>query len=184
MTTFIIIVFCAVFVFYLFKNDRKDVKINVLQRGGMMSIYPKFVNYVNQAHETESSFLNFETTSLELAKNDGEYLEYKFPVISGNETYGYFFIGIQHSFGTFAYCYCRNKFGKKTEGFIKELHNGRNGHTSRDREVEDYRGIFFNLVKQMENLPNFEEKFHSSSPKSYTVEYVQSTRILNPDEFA
>lgn len=160
MKTIIIIIVIIIFIFYLFNNDRKDVKINVLQRGGLLSIYPNFVIYINQAHESETSFLNFETTHLELAKNDGEYLEYKFPIIAGNVTYGHFFIGIQHSFGTFAYCYCRNKSGRKIEGFIKELHNGRNGHIPRDREVEDYKGIFFDLIKQMENLPNFEEKFY------------------------
>lgn len=161
MTTFIIIVLVGVvFVLYLFNNGRKDVKINVLQRGGLMSIYPKFVNYINQAHETDSSFLNFDTTNLELVKNDGEYLEYKFPIIVGNKASGYFFIGIQHTFGTFAYCYCRNISGRKIEGFMRELHNGKDGYKPRDREVEDYRGIFYNLVKQMENLPNFEEKFY------------------------
>jgi hypothetical protein len=160
MSIAIIIIVIIVFIFYFFNNDRKDVKINALQRGGLLSIYPNYVNYVKQAHESESSFLNFETTHLELVKNDGEYLEYKFPVNIGNETSGYFFIGIQHSFGTFAYCYCRNNSGRKTEGFIKELHNGRNVQNPRDRGVEDYRGIFFNLIKQMENLPNFEEKFY------------------------
>ena len=160
MSITLIIIIIIVFIFYFFNNDRKDVKINVLQRGGLLSIYPNFVNYVNQAHESESSFLNFETTQLVLVKNDGEYLEYKFPVNTGNETSGCFYIGIQHSFGTFAYCYCRNKSGSKIEGFIKELHNGRNGHNPRDREVDDYKGIFFNLIKQMENLPNFEDKFY------------------------
>lgn len=160
MSIVLIIIVFVVIIFYFFKNDQKDVKINALQRGGLLTIYPKYVNYVNQAHESESSFLNFETTNLELVKNDGEYLEYKFPINIGNETRGYYFIGIQHSFGTFAYCYCRNSSGRKIEGFIKELHNGRNGNNPRDREVEDYRGIFFHLIKQMENLPNFDDKFY------------------------
>ncbi len=160
MSIALIIIVIIILIFYFFNNDRKDVKINVLQRGGLLSIYPNFVNYTNQAHKSELSFLNFETTHLELAKNDGEFLEYKFPVNIGNENSGYFYVGIQHTFGTFAYCYCRNKLGRKIEGFIKELHNGRNGHNPRDREVEDYRGIFFNLIKQMENLPDFEDKFY------------------------
>ncbi|MFA5296817.1 MAG: hypothetical protein WC389_01260 [Lutibacter sp.] len=160
MTTFILIILGVGFIIYLFNNDRKDVKTNVLQRGGMITIYPNFNQYINQAKDTSSSILNFDTTHFELVKNDGEYLEYKFPVFSGNEISGYFFIGLQHSFGTIAYCYCRTKGGKKIEGFMRELHNGRDVNKPRDRDIEDYRGIFFNLIKQMKNLQNFEEQFY------------------------
>lgn len=159
MTIFIIIL-CVAFVLYLFNNDRKDVKINVLGRGGMTTIYPNFIQYINQASDTDSSFLNFETTNFELVKNDGEFFEYKFPISYGNDICGYYFIGIQHVFGTFAYCYCKTNSGRKIEGFMREIHNGRDVNKPRDRDIEDYRVIFFNLVKQMENLPNFEEKFY------------------------
>ena len=160
MTTFILIILAAVFVFYLFNKDRKDVKTNVLQRGGLPTIYPNFKEYINQANDTDSSYLNFETSNFELVKNDGEYLEYKFPILNGNEISGYYFIGIQHSFGTFAYCYSITITGKKIEGFMRELHNGRDTNTPRDRDTEGYKGIFYNLIKQMENLPNFDEQFY------------------------
>jgi hypothetical protein len=42
---------------------------------------------------------------------------------------------------------------------MKELHNGRSSQPL-DRELEGYRWIFFDLISQMENLPNFEEKFY------------------------
>jgi hypothetical protein len=58
MKYFIIIILIVVYVYYLFNNDRKDVKINALQRGGLLSIYPKFVNYINQTHDSESSLKN------------------------------------------------------------------------------------------------------------------------------
>jgi hypothetical protein len=56
--SFIFIIAGAVFVFYLFNNDRKDVKINVLQRGGLKTIYPNFVEYARQAHDRNKSFFN------------------------------------------------------------------------------------------------------------------------------
>lgn len=159
----IFIILCIAFVLYLFNKDKKDEKINVLQRGGMTSLYPNFIQYISQASNTDDSFLNFDTANFEMVKNDGEYLEYKFPITHNDKTYGYYFIGIQHCFATYAYCYCKNKNGRKIEGFMSEIHNGRDKTRLRDRPVEGYRGIFFNLVKQMENLPNFEEKFYFNS---------------------
>ena len=157
--TFIIILAAGIFVFYLFNNDRKDVKINVLQRGGLKSIYPNFVEYAQQAHDINESFLNFDTQPLQLAKDDGEYLHYKFSIIHGGTNYGYFYIGIHHTFCTIAECYCINKNGRKIEGFMRELHNGRSSNPL-DRSVEEYRDIFFSLVNQMQNKPNFEDKFY------------------------
>lgn len=156
---FLFIIAGVVFVLYLFNSDRKDVKINVLQRGGLQRIYPNFVEYAHQAHDKEASFFNFDTTSLQLVKDDGEYLRYKFPIIHGGTNYGYFYIGLHHTFCTIAECYCINKNGRKIEGFIRELHNGRSSNPL-DKSVEDYQDIFFSLVNQMQNLPDFENKFY------------------------
>jgi hypothetical protein len=43
---------------------------------------------------------------------------------------------------------------------MREIHNGKDSNFPRDREVEDYKTIFYSLVTQMENTPNFEEKFY------------------------
>jgi hypothetical protein len=157
--TFLLIIAGVVFVLYLFNSDKKDVKINVLQRGGLQKIYPNFVEYVHQAHDRNASFLNFDSPPLQLTKDDGEYLQYKFPIVHGGTIYGYFYIGLHHTFCTIAECYCINKNGKKIEGFMRELHNGRSPNP-KDRSVEDYQDIFFSLVNQMQNLPNFENKFY------------------------
>jgi hypothetical protein len=158
MTIFIIIA-AALFIFYLFNSDRNNVKQNVIQRGGLKSIYPNFVEYAQQANDINTSFLNFDSPPLQLAKDDGEYLHYKFPIVHGGTNYGYFFIGLHHTFCTIAECYCINKNGRKIEGFMRELHNGRSSNPL-DRSVEEYQDIFFSLVNQMQNLPNFEDKFY------------------------
>ena len=157
--TFIIILAAGIFVFYLFNNDRNDLRQKIINRGGVKSIYPNFVKYALQAHDTNESFLNFDTQPLHLVKDDGEYLHYKFPIIHGGTNYGYFFIGLHHTFCTIAECYCINKHGRKIEGFMIELHNGRSS-SPLDRSIEDYRNIFFSLVNQMQNKPNFEDKFY------------------------
>ena len=160
--TFIIILAAGIFVFYLFNNDRKDVKINVLQRGGLKSIYPKFVNFIEQANA--GSYLgqfSIDETRFVLAKDDGEYLEYKFPMYNVDLA-GYYYIGIHHTFGTFAYCYCINSKGKKIEGYMRELHNGRSTNSRRDREIDEYRSIYSSLIFQMQDKPNFEDKFYGN----------------------
>jgi len=40
------------------------------------------------------------------------------------------------------------------------LHNGRNVSVTRDKEIDQYRAIFSNLIRRMEAKPNFEDKFH------------------------
>jgi hypothetical protein len=158
--TIIIILALGIFIFYLFNNDKKDEKIKVLQRGGLNNVYPNFVQYANSLHLVDDSFFSITNAPLTLVKNDGEYLEYKFPVIHDGTSYGFYYIGIQHTFGAIAYCFCKNKFGRKIEGFMRELHNGRDNSYSRDRSIEDYTDIFWTLIKQMESIPNFEEKFY------------------------
>ncbi len=160
----IFIIAGAIFVYYLFSNDQKDLKIKVLQNGGLKRIYPNFVNYIEMANAGSFSHdLSLDATRFELVKDDGEYLEYKFPIYSFNRHLsGYYYIGIQHSFGTFAYCYCKNSQGKKVEGYISELHNGRNTSIPRDRDVDNYRSIFSNLIMSMEAKPNFDNIFYNN----------------------
>jgi hypothetical protein len=163
--TIIILLAAGIFVFYLFSNDKKDEKIKVLQKGGLKTIYPNFVQYIELANSGEYSHeFSLAETKFILAKNDGEYLEYKFPMYSFNgELLGYYYIGIQHTFGALAYCYCVNSKGRKIEGYMSELHNGRNSAISRDRQVDNYRSIFSSLIFKMESTPNFENKFYHNN---------------------
>ncbi len=158
----IILLAAAIFIYFLFNNDRNDEKIKVLQRGGLKSVYPKFVQYIELANSGEYSHeFSLEETKFVLAKDDGEYLEYKFPIYSFNGNLGgYYYIGIHHTFGTFAYCFCINSSGRKIEGYMSEIHNGRNNGMPRDKEVDDYRTIFSRLIMKMELIPNFEDKFY------------------------
>ena len=160
--TIIILLAAGIFVFYLFSNDKKDEKIKVLQKGGLKTIYPNFVQYIELANTGEYSHeFSLAETKYILAKNDGEYLEYKFPMYSFNgELLGYYYIGIQHTFGALAYCYCVNSKGRKIEGYMSELHNGRNSDMIRDREIDNYRSIFASLIMKMEGKDNFEKKFY------------------------
>lgn len=163
--TFVIILAAAIFVFYLFNNDRKDEKIKVLQRGGLKNVYPKFVQYTELANSGAYSHeYSLDETKFTLVKDDGEYLEYKFPMHSINgKLDGYYFIGIHHTFGTFAYCYCVNSRGRKIEGYMTELHNGRNNSMPRDREIDNYISIFSGLLTKMQSKPNFENMFYYNS---------------------
>lgn len=158
---FFIIIAAAIFVFILFNNDRKDVKNSVIQRGGLTRIYPNFIEYINLTNNGEYAYdLLLTETRFEFVKNDGEYLEYKYRVNSFNGDFGgYYHIGIHHTFGAYAYCFCINSQGRKIEGFMRELHNGRSSNPL-DRSVENYQDIYFSLVNQMQNLPNFEDKFY------------------------
>ena len=67
-----------------------------------------------------------------------------------------------NTFGTFAYCYCINSKGKKIEGYMRELHNGRSTNSRRDREIDEYRSIYSSLIFQMQDKPNFEDKFYGN----------------------
>ena len=160
--SFWIIIAGAIFVFYLFTNDRKDVKQNVIQRGGLQRIYPKFIEYIDLANSGEyNDELYLNETRFELVKDDNEYLEFKFPIHSFNGDFvGYYYIGIHHTFGTFAYCYCVNSSGRKIEGYMSELHNGRNNGLPRDIEIDNYRSTFSGLIMKMELKPNFHDKFY------------------------
>jgi len=146
----------------VFSNDRKDVKINVLQRGGMKNIYKNFVNYIDLANSGHFAHeYSSEKTKFELVKDNGEFLEYRFPIYSFNGSLvGHYYIGLHHTFGTFAHCYCINARGKKIEGYMRELHSGRSTSASRDRSIEDYISIFSSLIMQMESIPNFQDKFY------------------------
>lgn len=160
--TLLIIIIAGVFVYFMFSNDRNELKSKVIQRGGLRRIYPNFIGYIELANSGEYSHdLSLDKTRFELVKDDGEYLEYKFPIFSFNRDFvGNYHIGIHHTFGSFAYCFCINSHGRKIEGYMSELHNGRNARVARDKEIDQYRAIFSNLILRMEAQPNFEDKFH------------------------
>ena len=162
--TFIIILAAGIFLFYLFNNDKKDVKNNAIQRGGLKSVYPNFVRYIETENSgkylEELTLISVEIKNLTLTKDDGEYLEYRFPISDNNGIRGYYHIGIHHTFGTFAYCFAINAMNKKINGLMSELHNGRTTSAPRDRNIDNYRSIFTSLITSMEEIKNFEEKFY------------------------
>ena len=159
--TILLIIAGAVFIFILFTQDKKQVENNVLKRGGLKNIYPNFIEYIEKSNSGEVFHnLTLNESKFEQVKEDNEYLEYRTPVNSFNGDFlGYYHIGIQHTFGSFAYCYCINSYGKRIDGFLSELHNGRDNTIKRDKEPERYRIIFSNLIRNMENKPNFDDKF-------------------------
>jgi|694.fasta_scaffold49889_7 hypothetical protein len=66
----------------------------------MKNIYKNFVNYIDLAtsghfaHEYSS-----EKTKFELVKDNGEFLEYRFPIYSFNGSLvGHYYIGLHHTF--------------------------------------------------------------------------------------
>ena len=159
--TILLIIAGAVFIFILFTQDKKQVENNVLKRGGLKNIYPNFIRYIEKSNSGEFFHnLSLNESKFEQVKEDNEYLEYRIPVNSFNGDFlGYYHIGIQHTFGSFAYCYCINSYGKRIDGFLSELHNGRDNTIKRDKEPERYRVIFSNLIRNMENKSNFDDKF-------------------------
>lgn len=159
--TVIFIIIGGIFILILFTQDKKQVERNVEKRGGLKKIYPNFTKYIEQSNSGELFHdLTLDETQFEGVKDDLEYLEFKIPVKSFNGNFlGYYHIGIQHTFGSFAYCYCINSYGRRIDGFISELHNGRDYSIKRDKEPEQYRVIFSVLIRDMENMANFEDKF-------------------------
>jgi hypothetical protein len=157
----IFVIIGGIFIFILFNQDKKQVERNVEKRGGLKKIYPNFMKYVEQSNSGELFHdLTLDETRFEEVKDDIEYLEFKIPVKSFNGDFlGYYHIGIQHTFGSFAYCYCINSYGRRIDGFISELHNGRNNSIKRDKEPERYKEIFLILIRDMENSSNFDDKF-------------------------
>ena len=159
--TIIIIIGAALFIFILFNNDRNDERSKTNNRGGVKNIYKNFIRYVELTNSGDiQHYLLINEPNYQYVKDDGEYLEYKYPIISyENNIDGYYYIGIHHTFGTFAYCFCINSKGKKIEGYMRELHNGRDSSKPRDRNIEEYKDIFSNLILSMESKPKFEDKF-------------------------
>ena len=153
MTIFLIISGVLIFIIYLFLSDKKEVKSRNLQRGGLIKKFPNFVTYSKQAYTSGDPYLQF-------VKDDGQYIEYRLPVRGNNEIAGYYHLGIQNSFGTYAYVFAINSTGRKINGFIQELHNGRNNSIPEDRSIEDYEEIFDTLIIQMEKTKDFEKLFY------------------------
>ncbi len=160
--TIVIIIGVILLIIFLFNNDKKNQQIKVLQRGGLKLIYPNFIQYIELANSGSYLHdLSLSETKFELVKNDGQYLEYRFPIYSFNGDFGgYYHIGIRHTFGAYAYCYCINSYGKKIEGFMSELHNGRNNGVPKDKTIDNYRLLFSSLIMKMEGINNFDEKFY------------------------
>lgn len=160
MTIFIIIII-VIGILYFFNSDRKDEKIQVLQVGGMKRIYPNFLQLIDGLSKKKQSIVEWEASNFECVKDDGEYLEFKFTYIEDEKIVGYYFIGIQHVFVSFAYCYCKNSKNQKIEGFMRELPKQSANNQSRDIDIEQYRWIFRGLINQMENSEKYDKKFYT-----------------------
>jgi hypothetical protein len=153
MTTFLIIAAVLVFIIYLFQSDKKEVKTKNLQRGGLATRFPNFIAYTKQAYTTSEPYLQF-------VKDDGQFLEYKFPVRGDKDVAGHYHLGIESVFGTFAYVFAISSGGQKINGYMRELHNGRSNNVLVDRAVEEYDAVFDSLITQMEKSKDFDLKFY------------------------
>lgn len=153
MTTFLIIAAVIVFIIYLFQSDKKEVKTKILQTGGLATRFPNFILYTRQAYTTSEPYLKF-------VKDDGQYLEYRFPVRGNQDIAGHYHLGIESVFGTFAYVFAVSSNGNKINGYMRELHNGKNNGLPIDRTIDEYEVIFDSLITQMEKSKDFEKKFY------------------------
>lgn len=153
MTIFLIIAAILIFVIYIIQSDKKEAKNKNLQRGGLGPRFPNFIAYTKQAYTTGAPYL-------QLVKDDGQYLEYKFPVRGNEGIAGHYHLGIESVFGTFAYAFAIGSSGNKINGYMRELHNGRDNNLPIDRTVEEYDVIFDNLITQMEKSKDFDMKFY------------------------
>jgi len=152
MTFFLIILVVIIFIIYFFKSDGKEAKRKNIASGGLIKRFPNFVY-----HCTKNASKIHE--GLEFVKDDGEYIEYRYPLKVTKNRIGYFYLELQNNFGTFLYTYALSPKGRKIEGYIKEIHNGRDKSESEDQSVFNYEFIFYELIEKMEHTKNFAEKF-------------------------
>lgn len=157
---FILFIFIIIisFIVYHFNSDRKDEKINVLRAGGMKNTYPNFLTFIEALTNNRLNIVDWKTSNFQCVKDDGEYLEFKFPCLDNEKIVGYYFIGIQHVFVSYAYCYCKNINNRKIEGYMKEIKTT-SINDRRDIETERYAVIFRGLISQMENSSDYFVKF-------------------------
>lgn len=183
--TFLIIAGVIIFIIYLFQSDINDAKIKNIRHGGLATRFPNFITYTKQAYTTTEPFLQF-------VKDDGRYLEYRFPVKVNNYIAGYYYLGIESVFGTFAYVYAISSNGKKINGYMREIHNGRNNSIPSDQTVEAYKVIFDTLIIQMEMSKDFmnsgiesnyeqlkkEVEIRSLTLKDYVPRYIPDDELI------
>lgn len=146
----IVIIAAVIFIFYLFNSDKNEAIAKNQQIGGLRNRFPNFVSYAQQSH-TYHCYPDFI-----FVKDDGRYLEYKFPI----GVAGYYYLGIESVFGTMAYVYAINSNGKKIKGFIREIHNGKNNNFPANKSIVEYENIFSGLISQMEDDFDFDDKFY------------------------
>lgn len=153
MTIFLIILAIVAFIIYLFQSDKAAAKERNLKRGGLMQRFPNFVAYAKQAYTSGDPYL-------QLVKTDGQYLEYRFPVMGTKEITGYYHVGLQNSFGTYLYVFAVNIYGVKINGYLREIHNGRDHNRREDLSVDEYDYVIDSLIQQMERIADFDQKFY------------------------
>lgn len=151
MIAILIILAVVVFIIYLFQSDKKEVIQKNIQRGGLTRRFPNFIEYCK-----ESSVAG--TSKLEFVKDDGEYLEYRGSIKVKNSL-GYFHLGIQNNFGTYLYVFAISPRGRKINGHILQIHDGRDRTKSEDLSTFEYEFMFSELIDKMENIKDFARKF-------------------------
>lgn len=148
----LIIVILVVVILFVFISDKEKAKKKNVKRGGLAVRFPNFVEFCNKYSTTLYE-------GLEFVKDDGQYIEYRYPLPVTNNKTGYFYLGLQNSFGTYLYTYAVSHRGRKINGFLKEIHNGRHRTRVEDPPIFTYKIIFDGLIKQMEDKERFAEKF-------------------------
>jgi hypothetical protein len=151
MTTVLIILALIVFIIYLFQSDKKEVIQKNIQRGGLAKRFPNFVEYCKNSTVAGSS-------QPEFVKDNGEYIEYRIS-IKVNDSMGYFHQGLQNSFGTFLYVFAISPKGRKINGPIIQVHNGKDRTLPEDLTSFEYEFMFSELIDKMENTKDFARKF-------------------------
>jgi len=141
MAAVVLILVCIIAIgIYMFKSDSRDASQRVIAQGGMKQLFPNFVVYCE-------SPLDFEQEpNMNLSKVTGEFLEYKKEVGDDGVLFGHLHFGIRYKFGVFIYSYFITKYGKKIEGYMKELKSP-NGIP--DLEREQYNTILENMFQKL-----------------------------------
>lgn len=154
MTTngLLIFLLIIIFVICLFQIDKAAVKKRNNRLGGLVQRFPNFVAYSKQAYTSSEP-------SFQLVKSDGQYLEYRFPVMGNLALTGHYHVGLQNSFCTYLYVFAVNINGVKINGYIQEIHNGRENKLE-DLSVKEYSRLIDSLIQQMERKTDFDQIFY------------------------
>jgi len=146
----IIILIVVVVLIINFKNDSKKMSDRYSKQGGLINRFPGFVRYCTQPLSA------LEEKKMELVFNTGNKIEYRLPVKINNELRGHIHFGLNHSYGTIAYCNAVSQNGNRHKGFIFEIKNPLKIPNYEPSEFE-YDQIFSSLLSQMASTDEFQK---------------------------